>query len=143
MKKITVKNFIKDFIFKWQQKLLALLDICILHLYSHCDCRFSFLEIRNIIKWVRKLKEVSLDGKLESLFVSSWNLLKGFSFVHRHLFIFCTFWYFQINKVVRELQKGAIYNGNKKTENDLYNINNHLYENGIWILIFSSISRIF
>ena len=37
MKKITVKNFIKDFIFPWQQKLLALLDICILHLYSHCD----------------------------------------------------------------------------------------------------------
>ena len=37
MKKITVKNFIKDFIFSWQQKLSALLDICNLHLYSHCD----------------------------------------------------------------------------------------------------------
>ena len=60
-------------------------------------------------------------------------------------FIFCTLWrqtilikslYFQIKRAVRELKEWVIWHENKKTVKDLYNVNNHLYEDSMWNRFF-------
>ena len=95
------------------------------------------------LRWLllsEQLKEVSLDDKLESLIVctqlkftktfllDSDSELNSFSLAHKHLL-------FHLLHLVSQL-----FNMKIKKNKDLYNINNHLYEDSIQV--FSSISRI-
>ena len=121
---------------------------------------FSLSKLEKLSSASEEYKEASLDNKLESLIAGCWNLLKDiwiliianlktFSLaINICYFIFWTLWrqtifikslYFQMKRAVRELKEESF---NMKLEKDLYNVNNYLYEDSIWIQVFSSMSRI-
>ena len=121
---------------------------------------FGLSKLEKLSSESEEHKEASLDNKLKSLIVGSWSLLKDiwiliianlktFSLaINICYFIFCTLWrqtifikslYFQMKRAVRELKEESF---NMKLEKDLYNVNNYLYEDSIWIQVFSSMSRI-
>ena len=109
---------------------------------------FSLSKLEKLSSESEELKEASFDNKLESLIVGSWNLLKDiwiliiaklktFSLATNICyFIFCTLWRQTI------LIKSLCFQIKRAAREGLCNVNNHLYEDSIWIQVFSSMSRI-